>query len=175
MRLSAVFAAVTVVLTTASAVPPPTVTVLGANSEVSDITGIWETTASGAILDISRESGTRGRYIVRIIEAADFGTEPGTVAGVLSATAVPYTFDAEFDIAPSGSADGMKPRKQHFTVEFDNRLCSCTFRAYHKGKRLNLRRMLPYLFRLPSIENSNRPAGLDGAVRIDTNPSPAIL
>lgn len=175
MRLTAVFAAVTAAFMAAAAVPPPVVTVLGRNSDISDITGIWETTSSGAILEISRRPGTRGRYDVRIIEAADCGTEPGTLAGTLSATAVPNTFDAEFDVAPAGTSGVMTSRKQHFTVEFDNRLRACTFRAYHKGKRVNLRRMLPYIFRLPSIENGNRPAGLDGAIRIDTNPTPAIL
>lgn len=172
--MTAVFACVAIALA-ATAAPPLKVVELGKDAEHIDACGIWETTASGSVLEFSRLPGARDAYSVAIVESADYRLEPGTPVGTLTATAVPGTYDAEFTTDPAGGNRSLKSKKQHFIVEFDPLMRSCTFKAYRKGKRVNLRRLLPYLFRVAVIDRSERPEGIDGAVRIDTNPSPVIL
>ena len=147
----------------------------GNDAEHTDACGVWETTASGSVLRFSRRAGARDAYTVAVIESSDYRIAPGTVIGSLTATAVPLCYDAEFISHPAESSVSLKGKKQNFIVEFDSRMRSCTFKAYRRGKRVSLRRLLPYLFRIAVIESDNRPEGIDGAVRIDTTPSPVVL
>lgn len=176
MRLTALFAIAAAALAAAAA-PPLQVVELGKDASTSgvDACGIWETTAGGSTLRLSRIPGARDAYSVAVIEASDYRLEPGTEVGVMTATATPRCYDAEFYTDPSSASGSFKSKKYHFIVEFDPSLRSCTFRAYRRGKRVSLRRMLPYLFRLAVIDGDNRPEGIDGAVRIDATPVPIIL
>lgn len=174
MRLRAVIACAALYLT-AAAVPPLSIVETGNDAEHTDACGVWETTASGSVLRFSRRAGARDAYTVAVVESSDYRIDPGTVIGTLTATAVPLCYDAEFFADPAESSVKLKDKKQTFIVEFDTGMRSCTFKAYRRGKRVNLRRLLPYLFRIAVIDSDNRPEGIDGAVRIDTTPSPVIL
>jgi len=174
MRLTAIIACATLALS-AAAVPPLNMVELGNDAETIDACGVWETTASGSVLQLSRLPGARDAYTVAVIESSDFRIAPGTVIGTMTATAVPGCYDAEFISDPAGHSAKFRNKKQNFIVEFDRLMRSCTFKAYRRGKRVSLRRLLPYLFRLAVVENDNRPEGIDGAVRIDINPTPVIL
>ena len=174
MRLTALFAIAAAALAAAAA-PPLQVVELGEDASCVDACGIWETTAGGSTLRLSRVPGVRDAYSVAVIEASDYRLEPGTEVGVMTATATPRCYDAEFYTDPSSASGNFKSKKYHFIVEFDPSLRSCTFRAYRRGKRVSLRRMLPYLFRLAVVDGANRPDGLEGAVRIDATPVPVIL
>lgn len=174
MRLPAVIACAAVCIY-AAAVPPLEIVETGNDAEHTDACGVWETTASGSVLRFSRLAGARDAYTVAVIESSDYRIAPGTIIGSLTATAVPLCYDAEFISHPAESSVSLKGKKQNFIVEFDSRMRSCTFKAYRRGKRVSLRRLLPYLFRIAVIESDNRPEGIDGAVRIDTTPSPVVL
>lgn len=174
MKITAVIACAALALS-AAAVPPLSVVELGNDAEHIDACGIWETTASGAVLRFSRIPGTRDDYNVTIIESDDYRLEPGTVVGTLKATATPRTYDAEFAADPAQGTNRLRNKKLHFIVEFDTRLRSCAFKAYRRGKRVSFRRLLPYLFRIAVTDGTQRPEGIDGAVRIDANPTPVIL
>lgn len=171
MRIAALTVAM-VLWTGLQASVPLAVTEAGGGDR-TDASGLWETTAGASVLCFERQPGAREAYSVTIVEAADFAIAPGTHAGTLTATATPDVYDAEFLVDPLDT--GGKRRTHRFVVEFDEYLNSCTFRQYRKGKRLSLKRMLPYLFRIAVVSDDTRPEGIDGAVRLDAPSLPIIL
>ena len=175
MKLPAVLA-LCAVLTTAAA-PPLQRVELGADADHTDACGIWETTSSGTVFEISRTPGTRDDYTVTVVEAADYRLPPSTTIGKLTATAIPFCYDAEFSTDPLAGHTRKIARQKNcrFIIEFDKQLRSCTFKAYKKGKRISFHRMLPYLFRITVVDSDTRPQGIDGAIRIDSPPTPVIL
>jgi hypothetical protein len=127
------------------------------------IEGIWQLTDDGATIAITATAGVTGTYDIVLIDATDMSIEPMTPCGTLRHTAGSNTYDAHLRLNP---AAGAKSRYKDFmvTITADGRF---TLNSYNRTKHLNLRRILPYMFRASfAIERSNRPEGVDGAVRI---------
>lgn len=135
------------------------------------VEGVWRTTAGGAVFEVKAAPGLPGEYVMLVIDSSDYTVEPGTEFGRMSLTASPGVFDARMRISPSDKSV-TNPFKEYRTVVIEltgeGRM---TFKAYDKSRRISLRRLVPYLFRISVSERDTRPQGLDGAVRIDP-PSP---
>jgi len=139
-------------------------------SERSDMTpleGVWLMSADGAMIAIESESGNAGSYKVTLVDSPDFTVRPGTPLGTLTATARPGVYDLTLTTVP-GLRKDYKDRlgRRHNYILETKENGRFTLSAYHRGRRISLRRWLPYLFRVSVVENATRPEGIDGAVRI---------
>ena len=126
------------------------------------VEGIYEMSGGGAVFAVLPSPGHTGRWDLLLIDSPDLAAEPGTVFGHAVAGASPEVFDARLrrDLRPdrrSGSHDFAMRLTQ------DGRL---SFEPYRNSRRISLWRWIPYLFRITVVEQSNRPKGLDGAVRV---------
>lgn len=150
----------------------PETTILGPR-DGHTVEGIWQMSGDGAVFDISALPGYTGRYTLTIIDSPDYSVEPGTFFGTLTATPSAGRYDAALVLDPAGKSRSSNTR--NFVFEFDESLSACTMQPYSRGKRISLRRMVPYLFRIVIEDRGKRPDGLDGAVRIDSPPKPIVL
>jgi hypothetical protein len=127
------------------------------------IEGIWQLTDDGATIAITATAGVSGSYDITLIDATDMSIEPMTPCGTLRHTANANTYDAHLRLNP---AAGAKSRYKDFMLTLTG-TGRFTLSSYNRTKHLNLRRILPYMFRASfAIERSNRPEGVDGAIRI---------
>lgn len=144
-------------------------------SDLAPIEGVWLMSADGALIAIAAMPGDASSYSVTLIDSPDFTIEPGTPLGQLSPMAKTGVYDLSLAAVPGLKRDFKDKlgRRMSYVLEMveNGRF---TLSAYHRGKRISLRRWLPYLFRVSVVENATRPEGLDGAVRIYP-PSEATL
>lgn len=174
MRLrAAAFIAVAAAGISAATCGEPDTTILRP-AEQGTIEGVWQISGNGAIFDIKPEPGYSGRYKLTIIDSPDYSVVPGSFFGTLAATATPGQYDAAVSIDPEGKT-GSSRSTRNFIFEFDESHSRCTLRPYSAGKRISLRRLLPYLFRITIEDRGSRPEGTVGAVRIDTPQTPIAL
>ena len=155
----------------------PDITVLGNRTEAkTSPAGIWEMTNGGAVFTIETRPGSRGSYSLVLLESPDFSVEPGTPFGEMEPTPEQGTFDLVLLSNPEGHkrASGRKDTK-HFIIRFNDTFSRCTLKPYRTGRRINFRRMFPYLFGINIVNTDERPDGVDGAIRIDTPPIPVTL
>lgn len=129
--------------------------------------GLWRMGADGAVFAIGREPGRQGAYILTLISSPDLSIPSGTAFGTMTATGKPYTYDASLSKSLSGGGHKLS-RKSHraFVVEYAPESGLLTFTPYHRGRTLNVVRLLPYLFRFSIKESDTRPRGIDAAARI---------
>jgi hypothetical protein len=134
------------------------------DSRSSDpIEGIWQLTDDGATIAITATAGHTGSYDIVLVDATDMSVAPMTACGSLRRTAGDGVYDAHLRLNPGA---GVKSRYKDFMLTLTS-AGRFTLSAYNRTSKLNLRRMLPYLFRTSvTVERSNRPSGVDGAVRI---------
>ncbi len=171
LRAAAFIAVAAAGISTATCGEPDT-TILSP-AEQGSIEGVWQISGNGAIFDIKPEPGYSGRYRLTMIDSPDYAIAPGSFLGTLAATATPGQYDASVSIDPEGKTGSKSTR--NFIFEFDESHSRCTLRPYSAGKRISLRRLLPYLFRITIEDRDGRPEGTVGAVRIDTPQTPIAL
>lgn len=128
--------------------------------------GIWEITGnpSGSLIAITGSAGLPGVFDVTVLESSDWRTPPGRPCG----TAVSGSTAGSYDATLRGG-DTARPgaRNVRMLMELSADGTRLTFRPYRKGLRVNLRRLLPYLFGVSvSTENTRPDATLDGARRL---------
>ncbi len=129
--------------------------------------GLWRMGADGAVFAIEREPGRRGAYILTLISSPDLSIPSGTAFGTMTATGKPYTYDASLSKSLSGRGHKLSRKSyRDFVVEYAPESGLLTFTAYHRGRTLNVVRLLPYLFRFSIKESDSRPRGIDAACRI---------
>ena len=136
-------------------------------ADLAPVEGVWLMSGDGALLAIERRAGSLDVYDVVLLDSPDFTVMPGTQLGLLRQTARAGVYDVSLRTAPGLRSDYKDKlgRGHDYVLELgeDGRF---TLSGYHRGKRISLRRWLPYLFRVSVVENSTRPEGLDGAVRV---------
>ena len=141
------------------------------------IDGIWQFSQDGgavAITPVSEADLSHG-FVIVALEAADRTILPGTVMGVIHPSALTNTYDAEIY---TESVDGVlqKPKKFILTLRDDNHL---SFVPVKNRLKVNLRSLLPYMFRVSVSRQTNRSVELDGALRVSRSPgkplNPAVL
>lgn len=138
------------------------------------VEGIWEFPADGGLVAVERcelTSGAPRQYRMVVISVANRALLPGTVLGTFRATSQAGLYDGEF--FTSVSADGMTPESpRSVTLELDAGTSRLAMRRNRRGLRLNLWRLVPYVFRFSITHQDDRPRNLDGWIRV--YPPPAI-
>ncbi|MDE6854337.1 MAG: hypothetical protein K2J38_04695 [Muribaculaceae bacterium] len=129
--------------------------------------GMWRMGADGAVFSVVREPGRQGVYSLTLISSPDLSIPCGTPFGTMTATGKPFTYDASLSRSLSGKVRKLSRRSyRDFIVEYAPESGLLTFTAYHRGRTLNVVRLLPYLFRFSIKESDTRPRGIDAARRI---------
>lgn len=147
---------------------PPSIEIdagqISAYQPLTAIDGLWQMTDGGgefAILPLEESDPSKG-YMMVAIDCADRTVLPGTVMGILFNSAKQGIYDASIY---SDSNDGrlISPKRFTLTLNGDN---SLSFVPVKNRLKVNIRNLLPYMFRITVTRQSNRPENLDGAVRI---------
>lgn len=136
---------------------------------VSPVVGIWRMGQEdgNAVICILPSAESDEKFNIFLLDSPDWTIPSGALCGEIKATADPSVFDCrmrEFsDSRTLAEALSTNTTATVILTELNRRM---TFKPYRRSKRISLRRWLPYLFRVSVIEDSNRPDGLDGAVRL---------
>lgn len=133
---------------------------------VSSIEGIWQLTEDGGIIAIVRDDDNGRHYSIIAVDSPDRAVMPGSVMGKVSRLAKQGYYDGE--IMTSVDAGGLKLPKR-FTLHMNDD-SHISFLKVNKGLRVNVWRLLPYMFRRSVREVDDRQRGLDGAVKIYPRP-----
>lgn len=133
--------------------------------------GIWEFSGDGAIVAIEREREPRrfasASYRLTAISMPDRSVAPGTLIGRAVTTASDNKFDAAIY---TKAVYGLLQTPSNFimTLTADGRLL---LSHYRQGVKLNLWRMVPYMFRYSVKGVDERPKGIDGMIKLYPTPS----
>lgn len=125
--------------------------------------GVWRIAGGGAVFAALPVEGVDDVFRLVIVDSPDMSVLPMTEFGTAACTAVAGRYDAR---VAASLKSGSPVRRSHnlvITIGDDGRLI---FQPYKKGLRLNLWRVLPYMFRFSLVEQNTRPGDIDGAVRI---------
>ncbi len=137
--------------------------------DIHDIEGIWRFVDDGSVMAIERfvpdEIPDNGNtcYRIVVVKSPVRALAPGTLMGYISPTAKKGVYDAAVFSAFDGLR-GLHKKKRFYLNLSEEGLLS--FTSYRQGIRLNLWRLIPYMFRYSVRYSSERPKGLDGCVRI---------
>lgn len=128
---------------------------------LAPVEGVWRISGSDGMFAVVADAGTIFYRIV-VIDSPDRSVLPGTVMGACTAAGRADSYDAW--LYTSGEA-GLLSRPKRFTLSLadDGRLIMVP--VVNKLK-LNLWRLLPYMFRMSVSRVNDRPNNLDGAVRV---------
>lgn len=139
------------------------------NHAADPIEGVWHvTTDDEGVFSIIRDPHS-SRYIILVTNSADRTISPGSVMGVAASTARKGVYDARI-YTSSNSGKLSKPKRFTLTLSPEGLL---SFRPVNKGLRINIWRLLPYMFRRAVRTVDDRDPALDGAVRIYPKPTVA--
>lgn len=128
------------------------------------IEGIWQLTDSGGRIAVIRQDDTTFRILV--VDSPDRTIFPGTIMGTAHCLAKRGHYDAEI-MTSSGSGRLKSPKRFTLRLNDDGHL---SFIKINKGLRVNLWRVLPYMFRYSVREINDRQHDLDGAIKIYPRP-----
>ena len=136
---------------------------------LDNIEGIWQFPADGAQVVIERftpdnyrnDGATRYRLVV--IQAPRLSVRPGTVMGYMIPSAKKGHFDARIYTAFDGGLHLSSPKKFILKHSDDGRL---SFVEHKTGVKVNLWRMVPYMFRYSISIQDNRPEEMNGCIKI---------
>lgn len=136
--------------------------------------GVWQMTADGAIFAVERVHASATETMPRelritVIRSPQRRVRPGSVMGTARPTVKPGVYEARLNtrIADIGGLE--LPRR--FLLTLNQEGTTMTLEPYKSPLKVNLLRLIPYLYRTVRLQNS-RPQGLDGAVRI--YPAPEV-
>lgn len=147
-----------------------------AASPLHIVEGLWRFPADGGLMAVERcdlggEREGASQYRLVVVDAANRILSPGTVMGYLWATAKRGVYEAR--IYTSVNREGTQLcNPKYFTLTLDDQESRLSFRKHKTGVRLNLWRLLPFMFRFSVVRQDNRPDDLDGCVR--EYPMPAL-
>lgn len=126
--------------------------------------GVWRMQPAGALFALRPLGGRNGAMEMTILFSERYAVLPYTVAGTLVPAAESGVFDASLAVDPAKGASRQNEHK--FVIKYDARSGRLTFAPYRTSWRVNLNRLLPYLFRFSITRENTRPSDMDGAVRI---------
>ncbi|MDE6309150.1 MAG: hypothetical protein K2L93_06350 [Muribaculaceae bacterium] len=144
---------------------------LFAHRVLSPIEGVWEMTDGGATVAIvangSSQRHVTSDYSIVYVCGPDLVIPRGTVIGTAQQGSTNSLYDAVIYKEVTVDGEGL-PRlsgPQHFAINItsDDRLALNT---YEKGVKINAWRLVPYILRYSVRKVDQRPANLDGMVRI---------
>lgn len=142
--------------------------------------GIWQMTGGGALFAIERENmatelaPTRLRMVM--VRSPWRTIRPGTLLGHLEPTVRPGVYEARIYSALARRT-GLSVARA-FTLKLNDERSLMTFEPFKSPIKINVFRMLPYMYRRLVDVQKSRPDGLDGAVRVmpasESNPLTAV-
>jgi hypothetical protein len=103
-------------------------------------------------------------YRLVLIESPCRRIRPGTVMGYAVPTAKAGSYDASIYTTVDDS--GLLRRARRFTLTLNDREQRLSFIKHKSDLRIDLWRLIPYLFRVSIHTGSDRPHDLDGALRL---------
>lgn len=131
--------------------------------------GDWKINGDGATLRFVASSGEGGRLDVLWLDGPALDIAPLTVIGSAVPGAAAGTYDCCLD-----TGLGRQRRRATFALRL-NGDGGLAFEAYRRRARISLWRLVPYLFRVSVIKQTDRPSGLDGARRVGAPPSFIVI
>lgn len=138
---------------------------------LSPIEGIWQMAADGATFAVERAEPSSQlappRLRIVMLRSTRRTVRPGTVVGHAVTTAKPGVYEARLytSFAPK---TGLISAKRFKLEVKDDMIVLTPFKAPLK---INLFRLLPYMYRRVVTPQDSRPEGLNGAVRIFPRPA----
>lgn len=139
-------------------------------SALHPVEGIWQMTADGAVIAIEQaEPFTTGQtltsgYRIVILQSPCRRVRPGTLMGYATPSAKAGHYDAA--IYTSIDDNGWLNLTKRFTLELHDSESRLAFIPHRTGMRIDLRRLIPYLFRVSISTANDRPRDMDGAIRL---------
>ena len=135
-----------------------------------DIEGIWQfvDNATTIVIEQFNPDEIAGEqlhlYRIVIIDSNRLSIEPGTIMGYASVTTKENCFDAR--IFSDGKLNGILSIPKTLTLNLSTDASRLTFNEYKKEIKINLWRLIPYIYRVGVSFNDTRPKGLDGCIKI---------
>lgn len=125
------------------------------------IEGIWQLTGGG-IVAITKNDDESGLAIVSI-DCPDRSVLPGTVIGNLRQSAIAEKYEA---VLFTGFSNGHPTSSKKIIVRL-NDSSHLSFISVKRGVKINLFRLIPYMFRGVITPAESRADDMQGAVRLD--------
>lgn len=139
-------------------------------SPLHPIEGIWQMAADGAVMAIEQSapyiSGITSMlgYRIVLVQSPYRRIRPGTLMGYAMPSAKAGRYDAA--IYTSIDDSGILQRCRRFTLELHDEESRLAFIRHRADLRIDLRRLIPYLFRVSIVTGNDRPRDMDGAIRL---------
>lgn len=127
------------------------------------IEGVWRIAGDGAVFAVLPGEGGDDAFRLVIVDSPDMSVLPMTEFGTARRTAVAGRYDACLSASLTSGTSVRRDRNLIISLSDDGRLI---FEPYKKGLKLNLWRVLPYMFRFSVASQNTRPSDIDGAVRL---------
>lgn len=133
---------------------------------LSPIEGVWQMAAEGATFVIERvEASTHlapAELRIIIVRSPKRSIRPGTVVGHAVTTARPGVYQARLYSSFAPRSGLISPRS--FTLEVNDDML--VFKPIKAPVKVNLFRLLPYMYRRVFTLQDSHPEGIDGAMRL---------
>lgn len=130
--------------------------------------GVWQLPAGGATFAIERCEPTTGvapaQLRMVMVRSPWRSIHPGTLLGHLEPTAKPGIYEARIYSGLAQRTGLNLPRP--FTLQLNGDGTMLTFVPFKSPLKINLFRLLPYMYRRVVEPQKSRPEGLNGAVKI---------
>lgn len=134
--------------------------------------GIWELTSDGAMIYIEHvkdhRRGHTSAYRLTALSMPDRSIAPGTIMGTAAESSDSRKFDAKIY---TKSSDGHLTSPADFILTLNDDNTRMSMSHYRRGLRVNLWRMVPYMFRYSVGMRDERPRGIDGMIKVYPRPS----
>lgn len=127
------------------------------------IEGVWRIAGDGAVFAVLPGEGGDDAFRLVIVDSPDMSVLPMTEFGTARRTAVAGRYDACLSASLTSGTSVRRDRNLIISLRDDG---SLIFEPYKKGLKLNLWRVLPYMFRFSVASQNTRPSDIDGAVRL---------
>ncbi len=137
------------------------------------IEGIWQFADNGTKIAIEREDPDKfpntgyTLYRLVIIDSPNNFIKNGTIMGYATPTAKRNNYEARIYTSVYNGNKLKNTQNVILSINEDNRL---VFKEYNEGYKLNIRRLIPYIFRISITKYSTRPQDLDGCIKIFPEP-----
>ena len=136
---------------------------------LDDMEGMWQFPVDGALVVVERfvpeshrDDGVI-RYRLVIVQSPRLSVRPGTVMGYMIPSAKKNFYDALIYTSFDGGTALYKPKK--FILKHSDE-ANLSFVEHKTGLKVNLWRMVPYMFRYSITKQDTRPEDMNGCVKV---------
>lgn len=130
--------------------------------------GVWEMADNGAVFAVERAEPSTAiapaRMRMVMVRSPWRSIRPGSLIGHVVTTAKPGVYEARLYSSAAQKTGLAIPRR--FTIELGSDGRVLMMKPFKSPLKVNLFRLLPYMYRRVITPQQSRPDGLDGAVKI---------